>query len=44
MLQQLQLEFGESFDFKQSYESAIYEVHQQCSLRSKNNNEVPTKI
>lgn len=27
MLQQLQLEFGESFDYKQGYESAIYEVH-----------------
>lgn len=41
MLQQLQLESGESFDFKQGYESAIYEVHKQYSLRSKKNNETP---
>jgi len=44
MLQQLQLESGESFDFKQGYELAIYEVHKQYNLRSKHNNEAPTKI
>ncbi len=38
MLQQLQLESGESFDFKQGYETTIYEVHKQDSLRSKKNN------
>jgi len=43
MLQQLQLEFGESFDFKQSCESTIYEVHKQYNLRRKNNTEIPTK-
>ena len=43
MLQQLQLESGESFDFKQGYESAIYEVHKQYSLRSKKNNKTPMK-
>lgn len=43
MLQQLQLESGESFDFKQGYESAIYEVHKQYILRIKNNNETPIK-
>lgn len=43
MLQQLQLESGESFDFKQGYESAIYEVHKQYNLIRKKNIEVPTK-
>ena len=43
MLQQLQLESGESFGFKQCYESAIYEVHKLYSLRSKTNTEIPTK-
>ena len=31
MLQQLQLEYGDSFDFKQGYESTIYEAHKQYS-------------
>ena len=43
MLQQLQLESRESFDYKQGYESAIYEVHKRYSLRSKKNIEFPTK-
>jgi len=43
VLQQLQIESGESFDYKQGYEYAIYEVHKQYSLRSKKNTEVPTK-
>lgn len=44
MLQQLQLEFRESFDLKQGYESAIYKVQKQYILRSKKTNEAPTKI
>lgn len=44
MLQQLRLESGESFDSKQGYKSAIYEVHKQYSLRSEKKNETPTKI
>jgi len=43
MLQQLQLESWESSDYKQCYESYIYKVHKQYSLRSKNNTEVPPK-
>lgn len=43
MLQQLQLESGESFDYKQGYEYAIYEVHKQYSLRRKKNTKVPPK-
>ena len=43
MLQQLQLESRESFDYKQCYEYAIYEVHKQYILRSKKNTKVPTK-
>lgn len=43
MLQKLQLESGESFDYKQGYESVIYEVHKQYSLRRKKNTEVPPK-
>ena len=43
MLQQLQLQSRESFDCKWSYESTIYEVHKQYNLRSKKNNEIPTK-
>jgi len=39
----LQLESSESFEFKQSYELAIYDVHKQYSLRSKKNNEAPIK-
>ena len=42
-LQQLQLESGESFDYKQGYEFAINEVHNQNNLRSKKNVEVPTQ-
>jgi len=43
MLQLLQLESGECFDFKQGYVSAIYKVQKQYSLRSKKNNETPIK-
>ena len=43
MLQQLQLEYGESFDYKQSYKFAINEAHKKYNLRSKNNTEAPTK-
>ena len=43
MLQQLKLEYGESFGYKQGYESAIYEVHKIYSFRSKKNTEVPIK-
>lgn len=43
ILQQLQLGSGESFHYKQGYESAIYEVHKQDSLRRKKNTKVPTK-
>jgi len=37
MLQQLQTQSGESFDYKQGYDSAIFEVHKQYNLRSKKN-------
>ena len=43
MLQQIQLESGESFDYKQGYEYAINEFHKQYNLRSKKNVEAPTK-
>jgi hypothetical protein len=43
MLQQLQLESGESFDFKQGYESAIYEVHKQYSLEVKRIMKLPLR-
>ena len=36
-LQQMQLDCGESFDYKQGYEFAINEVHKQYNLRSKKN-------
>ena len=42
-LQQLQLESGESFDYKQGYEYIINEFHRQYSLRSKKNVEPYTK-
>jgi len=42
MLQQLQLQSGESFDYKQGYEFSINEVHKQYNLRSKKNTEAPT--
>ena len=35
MLQQLQLESGESFDYKQGYKISINEVHKKYNLRSK---------
>jgi len=35
MLQQLKTPSGESFDYKQGYDSAIFEVHKQYNLRSK---------
>jgi len=40
MLQQLQTQTGESFDYKQGYDSAIFEVHKQYNLRSKKNTDV----
>ena len=43
MLQQLQLEYGDSFDYKQGYEFTIYEFYKQYSLRSKKNTKSPTK-
>ena len=43
MLQQLQLEYGESFDYKQGYDTTINEVHKQYNLRSRKNTEAPTK-
>jgi len=41
MLQQLQIQSGESFDYKQGYDSAIFEVHKQYNLRSKKNADIP---
>jgi len=41
MLQQLQTQSGESFDYKQRYDSAIFEVHKQNNLRSKKNSDSP---
>ena len=43
MLQQLQLESEESFDYKQGYEYDTNELHKQYDLRSKKNVEAPTK-
>ena len=43
MLQQLQLESGESFDYKKGYDFSINEVHKKYNLRSKKNAESPTK-
>ena len=37
MLKQLQTRYGESFDYKQGYDFAIFEVHKQYNLRSKKN-------
>jgi len=37
MLQQLQVEYGESFDYKQGYDSTIFKVHEQYNMRSKRN-------
>ena len=42
MLQQLKLQSGESFDYKQGYEFAINEVHKQYNLRSKKKTKAPT--
>ena len=42
-LQLLQLDFGESFDYKQGYEFAINEVHKKYSLRRKKNVDNYTK-
>jgi len=41
MLQQLQTQFGESFDYKKRYDSTIFEVHKQYNLRSKKNTDTP---
>ena len=43
MLQRLQLDFGESFDYKQGYEISINEVHKQYNLRNKKNTKAPAK-
>ena len=43
MLQQLQIQSGESFDYKQGYDFAIFEVHKQYNLRSRKNDEIPIK-
>lgn len=32
---QFQIQSGESFDFKEGYETAVYEVHKQYNLRSR---------
>ena len=42
-LQQLQLDLGESFDYKLGYDFAINEVHKQYNLRSKKNTKPSTK-
>ena len=42
-LQQLQLDSGESFDYKQGYDFSINEVHKQYNLRSKTKIEPSTK-
>ena len=42
-MQKLQLDSGESFDYKQGYDFAINEVHKQYNLRSKKNIEPSTK-
>ena len=34
-IQQFQTRSGESFDFKQGYDTAVYEVHKQYKLRSR---------
>lgn len=43
MLQQLKIQSGESFDYKQGYAYAIFEVHKQYNLRRKNNSDIPDK-
>jgi len=35
ILKQFQTQSGESFDFKEGYDTAIYEVHKQYNLRSR---------
>lgn len=42
-INQFQTKSGESFDFKQGYDTAVYEVHKQYKLRSKTIN-VPESI
>ena len=42
-MQQLQLDSGESFDYKQGYDFSINEVHKQYNLRSKKNIEPSIK-
>jgi len=37
MLQQIQTQSGESFDYKQGYDSTIFEVHKQYNLRRRRN-------
>ena len=37
-IQQFQTRSGESFDFKQGYDTVVYEVHKQYKLRSRNRN------
>jgi len=34
-IKQFQTKSGESFDFKQGYDTAVYEVHKQYKLRSR---------
>jgi len=34
-IKQFQTKTGESFDFKQGYDSAVYEVHKQYKLRTR---------
>jgi len=41
MLQQLQIHLGESFDYKQGYDSTIFEVHKQYNLRRRKNFDIP---
>lgn len=43
LLQQLQIESGESFDYKKGYDFSIFEVHKQYNLRSKKNVDVPNQ-
>lgn len=38
---QLQIQSRESFDYKQGYDYAIFEVHKQYNLRSKKNYDIP---
>lgn len=34
-IKQFQLQSGESFDFKEGYDTIVYEVHKQYNLRSR---------